>query len=77
MNIKLIIFLSVLISTGIHSQTVSEKFDLAMSAYHSDQYAQANRLFEDFFAEYKLTDELYSTAKYYSAESLLKLGRKN
>lgn len=77
MNIKIIIIFSILISAGIHSQTVSEKFDLAMNAYHSDQYAQANRLFEDFFAGYKLTDELYSTAKYYSAESLLKLGRKN
>lgn len=77
MNKKLIIFLSVLISAGIHAQTVSEKFELAMKAYHSDQFAQANRLFEDFFVEYKLTDEVYATAKYYSADALLKLGRMN
>ena len=48
-----------------------------MNAYHTEQYAQANRLFEEFFSEYKIVDELYSTAKYYAAESLLKLGRKD
>jgi TolA-binding protein len=48
-----------------------------MSAYHNQQYAQSNRLFEEFFNEYKMVDEVYATAKYYSAESLLKLGRKN
>lgn len=56
---------------------ISEKFDLAMNAFHNQQYAQANRLFEDFFNDYKIVDELYATAKYYSAESLLRLGRKN
>lgn len=48
-----------------------------MMAYHNQQYAQSNRLFEEFFNEYKIVDEVYATAKYYSAESLLKLGRKD
>ncbi len=61
----------------IQSQTVSEKFGNAMSAFHDQQYAQANRLFEEFFSEYKIIDEIYATAKYYAAESLLKLGRKD
>jgi TolA-binding protein len=61
----------------ILSQTVPEKYDRAMTAYQSEQFAQANRLFEEFFNEYKLTDELYASAKYYSADALLKLGRKN
>ncbi len=61
----------------VKSQTVSEKFDAAMSAYQNQQYAQAYRLFDDFFSDYKIVDELYSTAKYYAAESLLKLGRKD
>jgi len=56
---------------------ISEKFDLAMAAFHNQQYAQANRLFEEFFSDYKIIDELYASAKYYSAESLLKLGRKD
>jgi TolA-binding protein len=61
----------------IWSQPVSEKFDKAMIAFHQEQYAQSYRLFDDFFSEYKIIDELYSTAKYYAAESLLKLGRKD
>ncbi|MCU0343201.1 MAG: tetratricopeptide repeat protein [Ignavibacterium sp.] len=61
----------------VYSQTVSQKFDEAMTAYHNKQYAQSNRLFEEFFSEYKIVDEVYATAKYYSAESLLKLGRKD
>lgn len=48
-----------------------------MAAYHNQQYAQSNRLFEEFFNEYKIVDEVNATAKYYSAESLLKLGRKD
>lgn len=61
----------------IQSQTVSEKYDAAMVAFHQQQYAQSNRLFEEFFSDYKIIDEIYATAKYYSAESLLKLGRKD
>ena len=61
----------------IYSQTSSQKFDDAMSAYHNQQYAQSNRLFEEFFNDYKIVDEVYATAKYYSAESLLKLARKD
>jgi hypothetical protein len=52
----------------IWSQPVSEKFDKAMIAFHQEQYAQSYRLFDDFFSEYKIIDELYSTAKYYAAE---------
>ena len=63
--------------TNIFSQPTSQKFNDAMAAFHSEQYAQANRLFEEFFSDYKIVDELYATAKYYSAESLLKLGRKD
>jgi TolA-binding protein len=70
--IFLILFLS-----EIYSQSSSQKFDEAMNAFHSEQYAQANRLFEEFFSDYKIVDELFATAKYYSAESLLKLGRKD
>ena len=59
-----------------YSQTNSQKFEDAMEAFHNQQYAQSNRLFEEFFSDYKIVDELFATAKYYSAESLLKLGQK-
>ena len=74
---KILLLLLVISPQLIHSQTVSEKFNQAMTAFNNQQYAQSNRLFEEFFSEYKITDETYSTAKYYSAESLLRLGRKN
>ncbi len=77
MSKKLIILLSLFITTITFSQTVSEKFDRAMAAFHSEQFAQANRLFEEFFHEYKITDEMYASAKFYSADALLKLGRKD
>lgn len=72
---SLIILISII--PPIYSQTSSQKFDEAMSAYHNEQYVQSNRLFEEFFNEYKIVDEVYATAKYFSAESLLKLGRKD
>lgn len=62
---------------SLFPQQVSEKFSSAMVAYNSGQYAEASLLFEEFFKEYKIVDEVYASAKYYSAESLLKLGRKN
>lgn len=62
---------------AVSSQTVSDIYSSAMNAYHSGQYAEASLLFEEFFDEYKIVDEVYASAKYYSAESLLKLGRKN
>lgn len=71
---SLIILITVI---PLYSQTDSQKFDEAINAYHNQQYAQSNRLFEEFFNEYKIVDEVYATAKYYSAESLLKLGRKD
>lgn len=77
MSKKLIVLLTFLVTPLVFSQTVSEKYDRAIAAFHAEQFAQANRLFEEFFSEYKITDELFASAKYYSADALLKLGRKN
>lgn len=74
---KLIFALLFTLQISLLSQTVSEKYSSAMNAFHSGQYAEASLLFEEFFNEYKIVDEVYASAKYYSAESLLKLGRKN
>lgn len=74
---KFLVLLIILTTPLTFPQTAAEKYDRAMSAYHSEQFAQANRLFEEFFNEYKITDELFASAKYYSADALLKLGRKN
>lgn len=48
-----------------------------MDAYYGREYAQAHRMFEDFFSDHSLMDEMYASAKYFSADALLKLGRLN
>lgn len=74
---KLLLAFLLTIQISLFSQSVSEKYSSAMNAFHSGQYAEASLLFEEFFDEYKIVDEVFASAKYYSAESLLKLGRKN
>src|SRR4030067_2024483 len=59
------------------SQDGSEIYSEAMNAYNSSLYSEAYRLFDKFFSEYQLKDELYATAKFYSADALLNLGDKD
>ncbi|MDO8549533.1 MAG: tetratricopeptide repeat protein, partial [Ignavibacteria bacterium] len=71
---KKIIFLSLfLLQLNLFSQEPSEIFSEAMNAYNSSLYSEAYRLFDKFFSEYDLKDELYATAKFYSADALLNL----
>ncbi|HUX60436.1 MAG TPA: tetratricopeptide repeat protein, partial [Ignavibacteriaceae bacterium] len=72
-----IILFVILSLISLKAQTTADNYTEAMSAYNSRQYAIANRMFQKFFAEHRLTDELYSTAKYYSANALLKMGENN
>jgi len=72
-----VIILFVISLAQIQGQTTADKYSKAMDAYNSRQYAVANQLFQKFFLEHHLTDELYATAKYYSADALLKLGEKD
>lgn len=58
----------------IFSQTTADKYDSAMAAYNNRQFSTAVRLFDNFFTDYNLTDELYATAKYYYSDALLNLG---
>ncbi len=65
------------IGTICFAQTVASKYSEAMNAYNNKEYAKAGTLFQKFFSGYKLTDGLYATAKYYSADALMKLGEFN
>jgi TolA-binding protein len=60
--------------TYLSGQSLSEKFNLAMNSYNSSQFVEANRLFDQFIEEHTEYDELYATAKFYSAMALLKIG---
>ena len=66
-----------LISTAIFPQTISEKFSSAMDAFNSRHYADVQKVFEDIIADYGIEDELYAAARYYSADALLKMGKKD
>ncbi len=72
------VFILLLISVvSLHGQTAADKYSKAMDAYNARQYGIANQLFQKFFLEHHLTDELYATAKFYSADALLKMGEKD
>ncbi len=58
------------------AQSVADKFSSGMNAYQLKLYAEATRIFEEIIESYGIEDELYASARYYSAESLLKLGKK-
>ncbi|HEY4756524.1 MAG TPA: tetratricopeptide repeat protein, partial [Ignavibacteriaceae bacterium] len=66
--------LMIFLSSQILPQSVAEKFNLGMKAFENKDYVEANNYFESFFREYNEIDEMFSTAKYYSGESLLNLG---
>ncbi len=69
----LLVFL-IIINAFILGQTTSEKYDQAMDAYHSKEYAQAVKLFDKYFKNNSIYDELYSSAKYYQSDAYLNLG---
>ena len=73
---KIIYFsLLILISPAL-SQSISEKFTLALEEYYQARYADAYVLFNDVANDYGIDDELYASSKYYAADALLKLGQK-
>jgi TolA-binding protein len=69
------LFLLILICPAF-SQSISEKFTLALEEYYQARYADAYVLFNDVADDYGINDELYASSKYYAADALLKLGQK-
>jgi TolA-binding protein len=61
---------------NITAQSIADKFDSGMRAYHLKLYAEANKIFEDVIENYGNEDELYASAHYYSADALLKMGKR-
>lgn len=66
-----------LLSSQILPQSAAKKFNLGTKAFVTKDYVEAYNYFESFFNEHNEIDEMYSTAKYYSGESLLNLGEKH
>ncbi|MGE5458117.1 MAG: tetratricopeptide repeat protein, partial [Methanococcaceae archaeon] len=65
-----------LVYTVCFPQNNPSGYSEAMEAFHNKQYAKSYELFNQFINQYRGTDDiLSSTAKYYSAESLLRLNQ--
>jgi len=74
-EIKIFFFLVIFISP-LFSQSISEKFTIALEEYYQGRYADAYILFSEVANDYGVEDELYASSKYYTADALLKLGQK-
>ena len=73
----LLSFIGLLISPITFSQTVAEEFSKGMDAYNKQLFADANKIFEKVINDFGVKDELYASARFYSANSLLKMGKKD
>ena len=73
----LISFIGLLINPIAFSQSVAEEFNKGMDAYNKQLFADANKIFEKVINDYGVEDELYASARFYSANSLLKMGKKD
>ncbi len=59
------------------TQTVAEEFDEGMDYYNKQLFVDAHKNFESVIKAYGVEDELYASARFYSANSLLKMGKKD
>jgi TolA-binding protein len=73
----LISFIGLLINPIAFSQSVAEEFNKGMDTYNKQLFADANKIFEKVLNDYGVEDELYASARFYSANSLLKMGKKD
>jgi len=60
----------------VYSQTISEDYDKGMNFYNQKLFADAQKVFDKIIKDYGIEDELYASARFYSANSLLKMGKK-
>ena len=73
---KTIYLLLLILISPLFSQSISEKFTVALEEYYQARYADAYILFNEVADDYGIDDELYASSKYYAADALLKLGQK-
>lgn len=62
--------------TFVIAQNLNEKFNDAMTAYNNRLYAEAYKTFDEVIKNYGVEDELYASARFYAANSLLLMGKK-
>lgn len=78
MTKKFFYFLIILLNIKIlFAQTSSEVYNNALREFNNGNYIKANELFNKFFQNYKYNDELFASAKFYSAESFYYVNKLN
>ncbi|NUM69565.1 MAG: tetratricopeptide repeat protein [Ignavibacteriaceae bacterium] len=71
---KIFLISAFLLSAVLMAQNQRVRYYEAMDAFEKGDYYRAHELFESYIKGEIPEDDLYSSAKYYSAESLFKLG---
>lgn len=73
---KIRIALIILIfSVTVFAQAISDRYYDAMNAFNNGRYVESARLFDEFFTNYEMRDELYASAKYFYSEALIKINK--
>ncbi len=70
-HIGLVFFVSFILLRG---QTSVDIYNSALTAFQKKDYAKSYELFTDFLKQNDVDKDLFASAKYYSAESLIALG---
>ncbi|MGE5679936.1 MAG: tetratricopeptide repeat protein [Bacillota bacterium] len=71
----LILFFLTVSTVTVLPQSIPEGYAAAMNAFNQGNYSRSYELFSQFYDSRGIDDDLSSTAKYYAAESLLRLDR--
>ena len=73
----LVSLIGLLIQPVAFSQNVADEFNAGMDKFNKQLFADAHKIFEEVIQGYGVEDELYAAARFYSANSLLKMGKKD
>lgn len=76
-NILLSSFLALFLSHLVVAQNIADEYNAGMDAYNKQLYVDAQKIFQKIIDDYGIEDELYASACYYSANSFLKMGKKD
>jgi TolA-binding protein len=73
--LKILPIIFVLNNSLIYSQSIPDEYNKAMDYYNQELYADAQKIFSKIIKDYGIEDELYASARFYSANSLLNMSK--
>ena len=73
----ILLIINFLILPGyVLAQNIADLYNTGMDAYNKQLFVDAQKIFQKIIDNYGIDDELYASACYYSANSFLKMGKK-